>query len=90
VGTERALADVELRSLLFYASGLTDPDISLAASLHLFAAFDLPVPAALNAAQFLNGSILETPLRIEGDQAHVPIGSGLGVEARADFGGLVK
>ena len=70
--------------LLFFASGLTDPDLSLAASLHLFAAYDLPFPAALNATQFLEGSILETPIRIEAGQAQVPIGHGLGVDVRED------
>ena len=66
--------------LLFFASGLTDPDVALAACLHLFAAYDLPHPAALNAPQFLEGTFLKTPLRIEGDQAFVPDGGGLGVE----------
>lgn len=66
--------------LLFFASGLTDPDVALAACLHLFAAYDLPCPAALNGPQFLEGSILRTPLRIEGDQAFAPTGFGLGVE----------
>jgi L-alanine-DL-glutamate epimerase-like enolase superfamily enzyme len=65
--------------LLFFASGLTDPDLALAASLLLFGAYDLDRPAALNAPQFLTGSILESPVVIEGDQAFVPDGSGLGV-----------
>lgn len=66
--------------LHYFASGLTDPDVALAACLHLFAETDLPHPAALNAPQFLEGSILNTPLRIEGDRAFVPAGPGLGVE----------
>lgn len=66
--------------LLFFASGLTDPDFSLAASLLLFAAYELEHPAALNAPQFLAGSILRTPIVIHGDQAQVPLGPGLGVE----------
>jgi L-alanine-DL-glutamate epimerase-like enolase superfamily enzyme len=37
-------------------------------------------PAALNAPQFLAGSILARPLEVRGDQALVPAGPGLGVE----------
>jgi O-succinylbenzoate synthase len=66
--------------LQYFASGLTDPDVALSACLHLFAATDLPHPAALNAPQFLEGSILRHPLPIVGDQASVPPGFGLGVE----------
>jgi len=76
--------------LLFYASGLTDPDLSLAASLHLFAVYDLPVPAALNAPQFLEGTILEKAIRVDGDLAKVPTGPGLGVAVAEGFGGLVS
>jgi L-alanine-DL-glutamate epimerase-like enolase superfamily enzyme len=65
---------------LVYASGLTDPDLSLAASLHLFAAAGLTLPAALNGPQFLTGSILREPLVPVGDQLAVPTGPGLGVE----------
>jgi len=63
-----------------YASGLTDPDLSLAASLQLYAAAGLMLPAALNAPQFLTGSILREPLVPQGDQLTVPVGPGLGVE----------
>jgi L-alanine-DL-glutamate epimerase-like enolase superfamily enzyme len=65
--------------LLFFASGLTDPDLSLAASLLLFSAHGLARPAALNAPQFLTGSILHMPVTVRGDQAEVPEGPGLGV-----------
>jgi L-alanine-DL-glutamate epimerase-like enolase superfamily enzyme len=88
--SRRMVEYLQENELLFYASGLTDPDIALAASLHLFGAFDLPVPAALNAVQFLEGSILGRPIRIEGYEAFLPSGPGLGVEVREDFGGLVK
>lgn len=66
-------------NLEFYASGLTDTDWSLAASLLLFSAFDLPHPAALNAGQYLQGSFAQEPCRIEGDQAYPPTGVGLGL-----------
>lgn len=65
---------------LFYASGLTDPDLSLAASLQVFAAGGLRLPAALNGPQFLSGSILRTPPTADGDQIFAPVGPGLGVD----------
>jgi L-alanine-DL-glutamate epimerase-like enolase superfamily enzyme len=76
----RIMEYVEQQGLLFFASGLTDPDIALAASLLLLAAFDLQRPAALNAPQFLTGTILHRPIAVTGDQAEVPAGPGLGVE----------
>lgn len=68
--------------LLWLGSGLTDPDISLAASLVLYSAYGLKKPAALNGPQFLaaDASILKTPLRIDGGIAHPPVGPGLGIE----------
>ncbi len=66
--------------LMFLGSGLTDPDVSLAASLALFGAYDLKYAAALNAPQFLEGSILKEPFCATGGELVVPIGDGLGVE----------
>lgn len=66
--------------LLFFGSGLTDPDLSLAASLALFAAYELEHPAALNGPQFLTTSILKQPFEVRDGQLPVPTGSGLGVE----------
>lgn len=66
--------------LLWLGSGLTDPDISLAASLALYSAFGLRKPAALNGPQFLTTHVLRTPLRIENGLAHPPDGPGLGIE----------
>jgi len=71
---------MEQNGLLFFASGLTDPDMALAACLHLFAVYGLERPAALNAPQFLSGSILKDPLPISGDQAAMPDGPGLGIQ----------
>ena len=57
------------RGLLWLGSGLTDPDISLAASLILYGAYGLAKPAALNGPQFLAGDVLKKPLRIaDGDR----------------------
>jgi L-alanine-DL-glutamate epimerase-like enolase superfamily enzyme len=66
--------------LMWLGSGLTDPDISFAATLALYGAYGLAKPAALNGPQFLTASVLARPLRIEKDQAHIPMGKGLGVE----------
>lgn len=64
----------------FLGSGLTDPDVSLAASLALFGAYGLKYPAALNGLQFLQGSFLKKPFVLEDGALHVPQGPGLGVE----------
>jgi L-alanine-DL-glutamate epimerase-like enolase superfamily enzyme len=64
----------------FLGSGLTDPDISLAASLALFGAYGLKYPAALNGLQFLQGSFLKKPFTLEDGALRVPQGPGLGVE----------
>jgi muconate cycloisomerase len=66
--------------LNFFGSGLTDPDLSLAASLLLFGAYGLDIPAALNGPQYLDGSILKSPTAASGDVIQVPSGAGLGVD----------
>jgi muconate cycloisomerase len=66
--------------LMWVGSGLTDPDISLAATLGLYGAFGLEKPAALNGGQFLDADVLKNPIRIEDGFATVPEGAGLGVE----------
>lgn len=68
------------RNRMWLGSGLTDPDISLAASLGLYAAYGLKHPAALNGPQFLAADVLKTPLKIERDQAFAPEGPGLGID----------
>jgi muconate cycloisomerase len=66
--------------LCMFGSGLTDPQLSLAASLHLFAWAGLEFPAALNGPQYLAG------FRASRDRMPVPQGPGLGVrmDARAE------
>ncbi len=68
------------KGLIWLGSGLTDPDISLAATLGLYGAFELKAPAALNGPQFLSAHVLKKPLRIENGTAYVPEGPGLGIE----------
>src|SRR3954466_2521646 len=71
------------RGLEFFASGLTDPDLSLAASLHLFAAAGLARPAALNGPQFLEGrGVTDARLRATGDVMKVPTAPGLGIDVQ--------
>jgi L-alanine-DL-glutamate epimerase-like enolase superfamily enzyme len=66
--------------LMWLGSGLTDPDISMAAALALYSAYGLQKPAALNGPQFLTADVLAKPLEIKGDLASVPDGPGLGIE----------
>ena len=88
-GLTEARRQVEMlldRGLMFLGSGLTDPDVSLAASLLLYGAYDLKYPAALNGPQFLAASLLSEPMLVEDGQMVVPAGPGLGVtvdEAKA-------
>ena len=70
--------------LIWLGSGLTDPDISLAAALGLYGAFGMKKPAALNGPQFLAADVLKKPLRIENGLAYVPEGPGLGVDVDED------
>jgi L-alanine-DL-glutamate epimerase-like enolase superfamily enzyme len=84
LSNKRQIEIIEQEGLMWVGSGLVDPDIALAASLGLYGAFGLDKPAALNGPQFLATDVLRTPLRIEGDQAHVPAGPGLGVEVDED------
>jgi len=76
-------AQIELckkHGLMWLGSGLTDPDVSLAATLILYAAFGLEKPAALNGPQFLAADVLKTPLAIKDGFAVAPTGPGLGIE----------
>jgi L-alanine-DL-glutamate epimerase-like enolase superfamily enzyme len=70
--------------LFWLGSGLTDPDISLAAAISLYGAYGLKNPAALNGPQFLTADILKKPLRIEKGSAYGPEGPGLGIDVDED------
>jgi muconate cycloisomerase len=62
-------------------SGLTDSDLGLAASLHLFAAYGIDTPVDLNGRQFVE-SVYATGATVEVSDgtARVPTGPGLGVD----------
>ncbi len=66
--------------LMWLGSGLTDPDISMAAALALYGAYGLKKPVALNGPQFLTADVLAKPLDIKNDLAAPPSGPGLGVQ----------
>lgn len=76
----RQIEAVQRAGLMFLGSGLTDPDISLAASLVLYGAYDLAYPAALNGPQFLTTTLLEKPFEVVDGELSVPSGPGLGVD----------
>jgi L-alanine-DL-glutamate epimerase-like enolase superfamily enzyme len=80
LSNKRQIEIVEQAGLMWLGSGLTDPDISLAATLGLYGAFGLRQPAALNGPQFLTADVLTTPLAIAHGMAEVPTGPGLGVD----------
>ena len=75
----RQIEFLEQNGLLFLGSGLTDPDVSLAASLSLFGAYGLAHAAALNGPQYLTASVLSTPFRSLHGELAVPDGPGLGI-----------
>ncbi len=76
----RIVRQLEEAGLALFASGLTDPDWSLAASVHLFAAAGLERPAALNGPQYLAGRGTTDPaFRAVRDVVQVPVGPGLGL-----------
>jgi muconate cycloisomerase len=82
-GITEARRQVEMlqnSGLLFFGSGLTDPDVSLAACLALYGAYDLKYPAALNGPQFLAGSVLKEPFKVVNGEISVLRAPGLGVE----------
>jgi muconate cycloisomerase len=61
-------------------SGLTESDIGLAASLHLFAAFGVDTPVDLNGRQFLTSPYATDPvIEVADGVATVPTGPGLGI-----------
>ncbi len=71
---------VQEAGLLFLGSGLTDPDVALAAAIQLYGSYGLKFPAALNGPQFLSGSFLKKPLIVKDGEIEIPSGPGLGVE----------
>ncbi|HEY6027246.1 MAG TPA: enolase C-terminal domain-like protein [Pseudolabrys sp.] len=66
--------------LLLFASGLTDPELSMAASAHFFGWAGLDLPAALNGPQYIaERGTGDAAFRARGDVMLVPTGPGLGI-----------
>ena len=61
-------------------SGLTDSDLGLAASLHLFSAYGIDTPVDLNGRQFIESPYAVRTVEVSEGTARVPDGPGLGVE----------
>ena len=76
----RQIEYLQQHGLLFLASGLTDPDLALAAAIPLLASHGLPYPAALNGPQYLTASVLREPWVPRAGWLAVRPGWGLGVE----------
>lgn len=77
----RQMCDLALNSgLTLIGSGLMDAPIGFAASVHLFAAYGITLPADLNGPQFIAEDYLARPLPVERQVARVPAGPGLGVK----------
>ena len=81
LSNKRQIEICEERGLMWVGSGLTDPDVSFAATVGLYAACGLKKPAALNGPpQFLTDDVLVEPVRVESGLVYPPKGPGLGVE----------
>lgn len=65
--------------LMILGSGLTDPDLALAATAHFFCWADIEYPCALNGPQFLEPAPFFAPLPIAGDTLRLPAEPGLGL-----------
>jgi muconate cycloisomerase len=66
-------------------SGLTESDVGLAASLHLFAAFGIDTPVDLNGRQFIESPYASRTIRIENGEAQIPGDPGLGIEVDEEW-----
>lgn len=73
------------RGLMLLGSGLTDPDLSLAASLHLFAWAGITQPCALNGPQFLVGADNQGRFLPQDGITETPTAPGLGVPMRPEM-----
>ncbi|SCL51459.1 mandelate racemase/muconate lactonizing enzyme family protein [Micromonospora chersina] len=79
--SRRLCALAEDAGVRLMGSGLTDSDLGLAASLHLFAAYGIDTPVDLNGRQFLTSSYATgATVEVKDGTARVPTGPGLGVE----------
>ncbi len=80
VAAKRQIGILMDAGLMWLGSGLTDPDISMAAALALYGAYGLTKPAALNGPQFLTTNVLAKSLDSRNGSVAIPSGHGLGVD----------
>lgn len=80
VSARQQIEILQDKGLMFLGSGLTEPDISLAASLILYGAHGLNYPAALNGPQFLGASVITEPFTPVDGAVKIPKGPGLGIQ----------
>ncbi|MEU5723492.1 enolase C-terminal domain-like protein [Micromonospora sp. NPDC047738] len=79
--SRRLCALAEDSGVRLMGSGLTDSDLGLAASVHLFAAYGIDTPVDLNGRQFLESSYATgATVQVRDGVAQVPTGPGLGVD----------
>lgn len=71
---------VKKHGLMLLGSGLSDPDLSLAAAVHLFAWAGITKPCALNGPQYLGNSLVTNNFLPASDVIHVPTEPGLGLK----------
>jgi L-alanine-DL-glutamate epimerase-like enolase superfamily enzyme len=82
---------LQARGLGILASGLCDPDLSFAASLHLFAAIGLAAPLGLNGPQYLDESFAgQGHFMPRGSRVRLPEEPGLGVPMDEAATGLLS
>ena len=78
-GAARQIAMVLDHGLMWLGSGLSDPDIALAASVGLYSALGQTRPCALNGPQFVADHVLVEPLQVVDGTIAPPTGPGLGI-----------
>lgn len=82
----RIIETVKENGLMLLGSGLTDPDISLAAAVHVYGWAGIDYPCALNGPQYLADALCGNDLTPENGAVEVPNEPGLGIQldARAE------
>jgi L-alanine-DL-glutamate epimerase-like enolase superfamily enzyme len=70
---------VKEHNLMLLGSGLSDPDLSLAGSVHLFAWAGITRPCALNGPQYLANTLIKNDFLPKTDVIRVPTEPGLGL-----------
>jgi L-alanine-DL-glutamate epimerase-like enolase superfamily enzyme len=82
--SQKIIRMAKKHNMALLGSGLTDPDISLVASLHLFVWADIDRPCALNGPQFLDNTLVKNGLEQREDMIQIPQTPGLGIEMQPD------